>query len=226
MRMIVCRLTLHENVFFSTREIGRLYETERYFHNYALTYALGLAQSTYFHAEQVPTYASDLATVNARGIYVTPARPVRVNFQLNTFKYGNNNYHVEMGQTKTNTPTFGRLKELAVGSVFEFAVLVEQDTEVVRLPRWVRLGLWLGKAEVEPVADGQAQATGLSVQQSSYPLNPLDVVGDLIVYDLIPMPPVSLLDGAELNSTGWQIGTPDGPRWLPSGLAYRFGEGA
>jgi len=45
------RLVLHESLFFATREIGRLYETGRYLHNYALTYALGLATSPYFHAE-------------------------------------------------------------------------------------------------------------------------------------------------------------------------------
>ena len=34
-------LTLQDTVYFATRELGRLYATENYLHNYALTYALG-----------------------------------------------------------------------------------------------------------------------------------------------------------------------------------------
>ena len=40
-----CRLVLHDSVYYSTREVGRLFETGRYLHNWALTYALGLAAS-------------------------------------------------------------------------------------------------------------------------------------------------------------------------------------
>jgi len=35
-----CRLNLHDSVYYATREMGTLYETERYIHNYALSYAL------------------------------------------------------------------------------------------------------------------------------------------------------------------------------------------
>jgi CRISPR-associated protein Csc1 len=35
-----CMLTLHDNVFFATREMGTLFETEKYLHNWALSYAL------------------------------------------------------------------------------------------------------------------------------------------------------------------------------------------
>ena len=38
---LLCRLVLHENLYYATREVGRLYETGRCLHNYALTYALG-----------------------------------------------------------------------------------------------------------------------------------------------------------------------------------------
>jgi len=47
MHLYLCRLTFHENLFYATREMGRLYETGRYLHNYALTYALGLAVAPY-----------------------------------------------------------------------------------------------------------------------------------------------------------------------------------
>lgn len=71
-------LYLWEHTFFSSREIGPFFQTEPLIGNYALTYALGLAQSPYRAAvdaagKQVVGYQRDLAPLNARGIYVTPA---------------------------------------------------------------------------------------------------------------------------------------------------------
>lgn len=40
MALYHCLLTLHDNVFFATREMGILYETEKYLHNWALSFAL------------------------------------------------------------------------------------------------------------------------------------------------------------------------------------------
>ncbi|NEO27825.1 MAG: type I-D CRISPR-associated protein Cas5/Csc1, partial [Kamptonema sp. SIO4C4] len=83
-----CRIELHDSLYFATREIGRLYETEPILHNYALCYALGLVDShyyqtrvpspekeyRYFCATQVPQYEAHLTTLNEQNIYVTPAR--------------------------------------------------------------------------------------------------------------------------------------------------------
>ncbi len=38
-----CTIELHDSLYYATREIGRLYETEPILHNYALCYALGLS---------------------------------------------------------------------------------------------------------------------------------------------------------------------------------------
>lgn len=40
MALYHCTLTLHDNVFFATREMGILYETEKYLHNWGLSFAL------------------------------------------------------------------------------------------------------------------------------------------------------------------------------------------
>ena len=116
MYLYLGQLTLHENLFYATREIGRLYETGRYLHNYALTYALGLAAAPYFHAEQVPRYGEQLRPLNHRGIYVTPARGIHLDFVLNTFKYANNNYHVEMEKGARNTPSGHARRARAIGN--------------------------------------------------------------------------------------------------------------
>ena len=180
MYLYLCRLTFHENLFYATREMGRLYETGRYLHNYALTYALGFAVAPYFHARQVPRYAEELDPLNERGIYVTPARGVNVRYELNTFKYANNAYRVKMAPSSRNTPTFGRAKEIAVNSQFEFAVLSQEQ---LKLPRWIRMGLWRSKALVECLDEVGVEKLPLSKQVASLPLNPLDISGKLGIYD-------------------------------------------
>lgn len=222
MHIYLCNLTFHENLFYATREVGRLYETGRYLHNYALTYALELVVSPYFIGEQSPRYAEDLGPLNERAIYVTPARGLQITYALNTFKYASNQYHVEMQPGRTNTPTFGRAKEIAPESVFQFAVLSEK--EELELPRWLRMGLWRSKAELHYEVV-EAKQANLSLNQATLPLNPLDLDKNLVTFDLISMPPSSLLDNVMLESEWWTAVTPQGEIRLPANLSYRFPEG-
>jgi CRISPR-associated protein Csc1 len=219
MLVYLCRLTLHENLYYATREVGRLYETGRCLHNYALTYALGLATAPYFHAQQVPHYQEDLEPLNARAIYVTPARGVDIQYVLNTFKYASNLYHVEMEKGSRNTPSFGRAKEIAVGSVFEFAVLSEQER--LQLPRWVRLGLWRSKAAVT-WQEIELSSSKSGVFTAGLPLNPLDVSLQCEVFDLVSMPPVSLLLNARMQGSYYE---PRDNLCIPAGMKYGFPEG-
>jgi CRISPR-associated protein Csc1 len=209
MRVYVCRLEFHESLYYATREVGRLYETEGCIHNYALTYALGLASAPYFQAQQVP-----LTPLNERGIYITPARGVAVRYALTTFKYASNFYHTEMEKGRRNTPSFGRAKEVGVGSVFEFAAFSEQ--EPLTLPRWVRLGLWRSKAALtwEVFENVQLRSGSHTV---ALPLNPLDVAGHFMVFDLLSMPPVSLVQHAQMEGEYYEL--PNGLQ-LPVGMQY------
>jgi CRISPR-associated protein Csc1 len=221
MQAYLCRLTLHENLYFATREMGRLYETGKYLHNYALTYALGLATAPYFHREQIPRYAEQLGVLNGRGIYVTPARPVEIQYALSTFKYADNHYHVEMAPGRYNTPSFGRAKEIAVESTFEFAVLSEY--EALSLPPWIRLGLWRSKAALSITHVVDLAPGDLEERIASLPLNPLDVAGTVRVFDLISMPPSSLVDQAQVRSEWWVLRMDPGRIiYLPRGMKYTF----
>jgi CRISPR-associated protein Csc1 len=213
-----CQLTLHENLYYATREVGRLYETGRCLHNYALTYAMGLAAAPYFHPQQVPHYQEDLEPLNARALYVTPARGVEIQYVLSTFKYANNLYHVEMEKSSRNTPTFGRAKEIAVGSVFEFAVL--SGEERLQLPRWVRLGLWRSKAALT-WREIELTSSKSGVFTAKLPLNPLDVPVQFLVFDLVSMPPVSLLLNAQLQGEYYELAD---NLFIPAGMRYRFPE--
>jgi len=220
MRLILCRLTFHENLFYATREVGRLYETGRYLHNYALTYALGLANAPYYHAQQIPAYAAELSTLNEQGIYVTPARGVDVQYQMVTFKFADNAYRVKMEQSSRNLPTFGRAKEVAVGSVFEFAIV---HTAPFKIPKWIRMGLWRSKGLLTVIEEAEAKPVSENEQVASLPLNPLDVQGEFKLYDLISMPPSSLVEHARLKTNWLKVDlSRREPIYLPAGMKYTF----
>ena len=209
-----CKIELHDSVYFATREIGRLYETEPVIHNYALCYALGLVDSeiyattvaeedsySYFCSEQVPKYEEHLTPLNQQGIYVTPAHSIHHTSVLNTWKYANNNYHVEMEKTQKNIPSFGRAKEIAPESLFEFFIISQKDIELKnKLPKWIRLGKWMSKAEVEI-----REITKFDLKPGDFtfphPLNPLDVMftHQVISYDVVNMPPVSLIQNVTIK---------------------------
>jgi CRISPR-associated protein Csc1 len=209
-----CQLTLHDMLFYATREMGRLYETGEYLHNYGLTYALGLVPTAYFQAVQVPRYAGHLEPLNQRGVYITPARPLQYDFMFHTFKRASTPYYTYQPQTTVNVPLYGRAKELAPGSVFEFFVF---SSGPMTLPHWIRLGKWMSKAEVQVTWNGEpSQSSGEFV--TNHPLNPLDVPNALLAFDIISMPPVSLVNNAHLEGTYYEI---DGIK-LPAGMRYTF----
>jgi CRISPR-associated protein Csc1 len=220
--VLQCDLELHDSLYFASREIGRLYETERVIHNYALCYALGLVTSPYFIRQQTPTYRQDLAALNECGIYVTPARPLAVDFMLNTWKYASNHYHVKMEKAQTNTPGFGRVKELSAESRFRFYVFTRNED--YQPPRWIRLGKWMSKARLiyQPLTEVQVKTGEFEV---GHPLNPLDVFAAYTVTlcDLINMPPVSLITNAQMTGEHFAISA-DGQTeiCLPKNLRFNF----
>jgi CRISPR-associated protein Csc1 len=192
MFITVCHLTLHDFLFYASREMGRLYETEKYLHNYGLTYALGMAKSPYANLAQVPRYQEDLDGMNQQGVYVTPAHPLRYAFSFSTFKMANENHYSFMPQVSTNRVVFGRSKELAPESSFEFFVLSEKE---VALPRWVRLGKWMAKARVDIKGRGLARAHNGTFRVDGA-LNPLDLTIMPENCNIVAMAPASLITNA------------------------------
>ncbi len=231
-----CQLELHDSMYYATREIGRLYETEPVIHNYALCYALGLVDSEiystrvseehsycYFCPEQVPKYEEHLTPLNLQGIYVTPARSLSHSSTLNTWKYANNNYHVEMEKTQKNIPSFGRAKEIAPESQFEFFIIssssLKRQDGKWKIPKWIRLGKWMSKAEVsvQEFTDIKLKTGEFTV---AYPLNPLDVMftHQVISYDVVNMPPVSLIQNVQMRGEYYQF---DDIK-IPARMEYQF----
>ncbi len=236
-----CTLELHDSLYFATREIGRLYETEPILHNYALSYVLGLVDNEQlattvaeeysyrnFCAEQIPRYQEQLTPLTQQGIYVTPARSLTHTSVLNTWKYADNRYHVEMQATEKNIPSFGRTKEIAIESQFEFFVFSEQT---LKLPRWVRIGKWASKAELTAFELPKPQLNKANKEFTyAYPLNPLDVMftNQVLSYDTINMPPVSLIRNVRMVGDYYTFNNTDDDTLkklkLPANMHYHFGD--
>ena len=222
MQVTKFHLTLHDSLYYATREMGRLYETEKVIHNWALTYALGLIQKPYRSFDSVPTYKEDLAVINEAGVYVTPAKPIRYDYVISTFKFADNRHRPfstvsnarkkALGITVTNKPSFGRAKELAPESEFEFFIIGELPD---RLPKWIRLGLWMSKARIEVKKELSLTPKGGNFT-CSHLLNPIDLPILPELYDLISMPPVSLLQNARFNGEYVEFGDV----CLPTSMAY------
>lgn len=236
----VCTLTLHDNVFFASREMGTLYETEKYLHNWALSYALFEGQ--YINRPyrlqgefaQKPSYLDpdheqSLCLLNEVGIYVFPALPLEWSYQVNTFKaaqvsyYGKSKQFGDKGADRNYPINFGRAKELAVGSRYQ-TFLVAPNT-IAPTRRWIRLGKWAAKilVEVQPIPDAAIEArSGEFICR--HPLNPIDLPRStrLLLYNRIVMPPVSLVSQAQLNGDYWQISSevPLVKMVLPRGVCY------
>jgi CRISPR-associated protein Csc1 len=226
-----CQIELHDSLYFATREIGRLYETEPVIHNYALCYALGLVDSEiysttvseehsyrYFCPEQVPKYEPHLTALNQQGIYVTPGRSISHSSTLNTWKYANNNYHVEMEKTQKNIPSFGRTKEIAPESKFEFFIISEKS---LKLAKWIRLGKWMSKAAVEIVEQKEVKRSPSETDFIfPYLLNPLDVMfsHQVISYDVVNMPPISLIQNVKMLGRYYEFDKLK----IPACMEYRF----
>ena len=213
MQVARCNLILHDSLYYATREMGRLYETEKVIHNWALTYALGFIQKPYYCPNSVPTYQEDLQPINEAGVYVTPAKPVHCDYVINTFKFADNRHRAFSKPHRTNKPSYGKAKELAPESKFEFFIIGKLPE---RLPKWIRLGLWMSKArvKVEVVKSGLRPKHGTFT--CAHLLNPMDLPILPELYDLISMPPVSLLQNARFNGEYVEI---DNIRF-PTSMAY------
>jgi CRISPR-associated protein Csc1 len=226
MLITICHLTLHDYLFYASREMGRLYETEKYLHNYGLTYALGLAKSPYTNLAQVPRYSEDLDGMNKQGVYVTPAHPLRYTFSFSTFKMANVNYYNFTPQISSNQVVFGRSKELAPESTFEFFVLSGKE---VALPHWVRLGKWMSKAHVDIKAQGVAR-TKQGTFRADGALNPLDLSLLPENCNIVAMAPASLITNVFCTGSYYEFDYDGGGHArtvrLPVEMSYRPGRNA
>lgn len=178
MQILRCDLTLLENTFFSSREVGNFYQTEPVIGNYALCYALGLAVAPYENSGSI-RYAEDLAALNQKGIYVTPAQIVgQARFKLEQFNAMTDSYWYAMGNNALITKpdgwdaeqsgsawyiverATGRRKKIGTSNYPQIGRIkllgignrarfyLLCSGEVPRIPSYIRLGKWNSKAKL------------------------------------------------------------------------------
>jgi len=158
--------------------------------------------------------------LNEQGVYVTPAYPLHCSFAFSTFKMANVNYYNITPPISSNQVVFGRAKELAPQSTFEFFVLSESK---VFLPHWIRLGKWMTKAHI--VVNSQEVAR---LKRGSYrslgALNPLDLAQMPQNCNIVAMAPASLVTHAYCSGDYYDLSQEDsksGAIGLPVGMSYQ-----
>jgi len=232
MRAFQAILELHEHTYFASREVGILFQTEPVVGNYAL----GLCSAPYGFRRGDPwdgsvRYREDLAPLNGRGIYVTPATfdPSTLRFSVGQFNAQSDAYYSRFGQNSivvqrdlardpaTNIPQSGRLRLLGLGSRATFHLLAKDD--VPRFPSYVRLGKFNSKARLSWSEVAVRSERRDSITVTGY-LNPADLPDpdDLIAFDVLAIPPVPLIRNVVLG--GDVLALSDGVV-LPAGM--RFG---
>jgi len=231
-------LTLMEHVYFASREVGILYETEPLIGNYALTYALGLCNAPY-HWEGPPRYKLDLGPLNERGLYVTPGTfiPETLHYAFSQFNAQTDSYYSRFDQNAIGTdpgkkaraanfPQSGKIRMLGRESQANFFLLNLQGI-ALHLPDYIRLGKFNSKAHVEwerlSLESEQPKERG---EVLDFLLNAADLPSQLItkmrafsIYNLYPAP---LLSRCHLEGEFWHCKSKTGKSiFLPVGM--RFG---
>jgi CRISPR-associated protein Csc1 len=230
-------LILMEHVYFASREIGTLYESEPLIGNYALTYALGLCAAPYDWSGP-PRYKQDLAPLNQQGIYVTPAtfQPGKLRYAFSQFNAQSDSYYFRFDQNAiatdptrkaraANFPQNGKLRMLGLESEAVFYVLI-QERLPLQLPSYIRLGKFNSKARILWT---QLQVKGnqpremekdVTIFLNAVDLPPahLEHLRAFAVYNIYPAP---LLRQCRLLGPFWTATQLDGKEvFLPAGMRY------
>jgi CRISPR-associated protein Csc1 len=218
-----------EPIFFASRELSDTYYTEGTIGNYALAYALGWARSPYRLLGQAtgrPTYLEDLTPLAGQR-YILPAWPVagsasfrfeRFNALSDSYWYAMTNNRVAIAREdlplkrtgkKPNTfrpsnfPQTGRLRMIERGNRFQTIIFGDGE-----LPEYIRVGKFMSKVRVEIIKTVSVTAQYPGEYNCHAYLNSADLPAglSLLSFDLISIPPASLLKNLRFSGAAWQVG--------------------
>jgi CRISPR-associated protein Csc1 len=218
-----------EPVFFASRELSDTYYTEGTIGNYALAYALGWARSPYRltgEAVSKPSYLEDLVPLN-QDCYILPAWSIldSPTFRFERFNGLSDSYWYAMTQNRvatnredlprvrngekpntfrpSNYPQTGRLRTIERGNIFQTIVFGERE-----LPEYIRVGKFMSKVRVDIIDEQPLIDLPVSEYTSSAYLSTADLPQDiyLLSFDLISIPPTSLIKNLKFRGQAWQVG--------------------
>jgi CRISPR-associated protein Csc1 len=207
-QVLEAELRTQGEVWFASREVGRLADTESFILNTALYSALWLASGRSVDTTFEPTYLADTADV-AKRVYVSPATPVnrqgRTNFVTTTYNtsdddYATVNYSAQDDpDAKKNLPSFGRRRVLGHGNAMRFYLVPrEGDGETLQsqLPQYVRLGKKRGKVRVDTTLRPVERQTG--TYRLGHPVGAYDTaqtpIGNIVTKRMRPTPLIAQAD--------------------------------
>ncbi|MFQ3628311.1 MAG: type I-D CRISPR-associated protein Cas5/Csc1 [Cyanobacteriota bacterium] len=222
-----------EPVFFASRELSDTYYTEGTIGNYALAYALGWVRSPYRllgEATGRPSYLEDLTPLAGQR-YVLPAWPVEssASFRFERFNALSDSCWYAMVRNRvvtdretlplarelkkkqkipnnyraSNFPQVGRLRVIERGNRFHTLVFGSDE-----LPEYIRVGKFMSKVRVEIVKTVSVTALPPGEYDCYAYLNSADLPSGLglLSFDLISIPPASLLKNLRFSGAAWQAG--------------------
>jgi CRISPR-associated protein Csc1 len=218
-----------EPVFFASRELSDTYYTEGTIGNYALAYALGWARSPYRllgEATGRPTYLEDLTPLEGQR-YILPAWPVdaSASFRFERFNALSDSYWYAMTNNRvataredlplkrtgkkpntfrpSNFPQTGRLRMIERGNRFQTVAFGDGE-----LPAYIRVGKFMSKVRVEILETLSVTALPTNEYDCHVYLNSADLPSDLALlsFDLISIPPASLLKNLRFSGAAWRVG--------------------
>jgi CRISPR-associated protein Csc1 len=218
-----------EPIFFASRELSDTYYTEGAIGNYALAYALGWARSPYRLTGKDtnrPKYIEDLTPLN-KDCYILPAWPIdgQISFRFERFNGLSDAYWYAMTNNRvataredlsivrsgskpstfrpSNFPQTGRLRVIERNNKFQTLIFGERE-----LPEYIRVGKFMGKVRVDILEELEIQQLPIANYSCNSYLNSGDLPSDLqmVAFDLISIPPVSLLKNLQFHGAAWQIG--------------------
>jgi CRISPR-associated protein Csc1 len=218
-----------EPVFFASRELSDTYYTEGFIGNYALAYALGWARSPYRlnnKQSSKPRYIEDLTPLNS-DCYVLPAwsaqgsatfRFERFNALSDSYWYAMTNNRVATaredairvrngekpsGFRPSNFPQTGRLRMIERSNIFHTLILGDRE-----LPDYIRVGKFMSKVRITILQEMAIESLPMGEYSSQACLSTADLPTDVsfLSFDLISMPPTSLLKNLRFRGQAWRMG--------------------
>ncbi|WP_418791970.1 type I-D CRISPR-associated protein Cas5/Csc1 [Phosphitispora sp. TUW77] len=200
-RLFAITLEPMDLLWFASYDASGLANTETVIHNYALTYALSRFERGIVYRDY-PTYEEDLLQMQW---YCVPAKAEKYEKMSFSWNAINSCTHqtLDANFNKRNTPMLGRKNTIVPIPYSKFTFYAfnfnnEQPVRVIRLGKKRTPCRLIWEEIANPVAIKREQC------RPSHCINPLDVQGNMLQYQIVSIPP-SLVLKTVIIQDDWEI---------------------